>query len=133
MEIILKEANEIINKQKTEIIKAKENNKLGDKIKALESQHVKERQDSQKEYEVYKQGMLEKEARLEKDYRQKSEDMKINMQEIKKKFETRCEEFKKQLAEFKNNNEAIEALKKQHKVEIAGHVQEHNTKFNKLL
>ena len=34
------------------------------------------------------------------------------MQEIKKKFETRCEEFKKQLAEFKNNNEAIEALKK---------------------
>ena len=69
MEIILKEANEIINKQKTEIIKAKENNKLGDKIKALESQHVKERQDSQKEYEVYKQGMLEKEARLEKDYR----------------------------------------------------------------
>ena len=59
--------------------------------------------------------------------------MKDNMQEIKKKFEDRCDEFKKQLAEFKNNNEAIEALKKQHKVEIAAHVQEHNTKFNKLL
>jgi hypothetical protein len=46
MEIILKEANDIIQKQKTEVLKAKENNKLGDKIKALESQHVKERQDS---------------------------------------------------------------------------------------
>ena len=43
MEIILKEGNEIINKQKTEISKAQENNKLGDKIKALEQQHIKER------------------------------------------------------------------------------------------
>lgn len=95
MEIILKEANSIIDKQKSEVLKAKDNNKLGDKIKALESTHVKERQDSQKEFEVYKQGMLEKEARLEKDYRMKSEDMKINMKEIKSKFEQRCEEFKK--------------------------------------
>ena len=66
--------------------------------------------------------MVEKEARLEKEYRSKAEDMKINMVEIKKKFEVRCEEFKKQLLEFKNNNEAIEALRKQHKVEIAAHV-----------
>jgi len=56
--------------------------------------------------------MVEKEARLEKEYRAKAEDMKINMVEIKKKFEVRCEEFKKQLLEFKNNNEAIEALRK---------------------
>ena len=34
--MILKEGNDIINRQKTEILKAKENNKLGDKIKALE-------------------------------------------------------------------------------------------------
>ena len=60
-------------------------------------------------------------------------EMKDNMVEIKKRFEQRCEEFKKQLAEFKNNNEAIEALKRAHKVEIASHVQEHNTKYNQLL
>lgn len=48
--------------------------------------------------------------------------MKVNMVEIKKKFEERCNEFKQQLLEFKNNNEAIEALKKAHKVEIAAHV-----------
>ena len=77
--------------------------------------------------------MVEKEARLERDYREKGEEMKRNLQEVKQKFDQRCEEFKKQLLEFKQNNEAIEALKKQHKIEIAAHVQEHNTKFNKLL
>lgn len=87
MEIILKEANEIINKQKSEILKAKDNNKVGDKIKSLENQHIKERQDTQKEFEVYKQGMVEKEARLEKDYREKGDDMKRNLQEVKQKFE----------------------------------------------
>lgn len=56
--------------------------------------------------------MLEKEARLERDYKEKGEEMKRNLQEVKQKFDLRCEEFKKQLLEFKNNNEAIEALKK---------------------
>ena len=60
-------------------------------------------------------------------------EMKDNMVEIKKRFEQRCEEFKKQLAEFKNNNEAIEALRKAHKIEIAAHVQEHSGKYNTLL
>lgn len=59
--------------------------------------------------------------------------MKVNLQEIKKKFEERCNEFKQQLLEYKNNNEAIEALKKAHKTEIASHVQEHNKKYNELL
>ena len=36
MEIILKEANDIISKQKSEILKSKENNKVGDKLKKLE-------------------------------------------------------------------------------------------------
>lgn len=44
------------------------------------------------------------------------------MKEIKAKFDERCNDFKQQLLEFKNNNEAIEALKKAHKAEIAVHV-----------
>jgi len=48
--------------------------------------------------------------------------MKDNLVAIKKKFEERCEEFKKQMAEFKNNNEAIDALKKAHAKELAAHV-----------
>jgi hypothetical protein len=48
--------------------------------------------------------------------------MKANLLEIKAKFDLRCEEFKKQLEAFKNNNEAIEALKKAHVKEIANHV-----------
>jgi len=37
------------------------------------------------------------------------------------------------LLEFKNNNEAIEALKKAHAKELAAHVREHNAKYNELL
>ena len=59
--------------------------------------------------------------------------MKENLQEIRKKFDARCEEFRSQLVAFKNNNEAIDALKKAHAREIAAHVQEHNSKYNKLL
>ena len=59
--------------------------------------------------------------------------MKLDVQDIRKKFDARCEEFKKQLAAYKNNNEAIEALKRAHAKEIAAHVQEHNRKFNELL
>ena len=55
------------------------------------------------------------------------------MQELKAGFDRRVQEYKKQLDEFKANNEAIEALKKAHAKEIATHVQEHNKKYNDLL
>lgn len=52
---------------------------------------------------------------------------------MKKAFDERCKEYKKQLKDFQNNNEAIEALKKAHAKELAAHVQEHNKKYNQLL
>jgi hypothetical protein len=66
--------------------------------------------------------MEEKEAHLDKQYKSKTEEMKVNMKEIKGKFDERCNEFKQQMLEFKNNNEAIDALKKAHKIELASHV-----------
>ena len=57
----------------------------------------------------------------------------MDLQDMKKAFDAKCEDFKKQLKEFKNNNEAIEALKKAHAKELAAHVQEHNRKYNQLL
>ena len=59
--------------------------------------------------------------------------MKLDLQDMKKKFDDRCDDYKKQLNAFKNNNEAIEALKKAHAKELAEHVQEHNRKYNDLL
>ena len=122
MEIILKEANKIILDQKGEIENVKKNNNLKEKIKQLENEHIKERRESQREYEVFKQGMAEKEAHLEKEYKEKAQDMKLDLQDIRKKFDGRCEDFKKQMSEFKNNNEAIDALKKAHAKELAAHV-----------
>jgi phage host-nuclease inhibitor protein Gam len=95
MEQILKEANDIIIRQKNEIDKLKNNSDLKEKVKELEQQHIKERRDSQREFEVYKQAMAEKEAHLEKEYRDKTVDMKENLQEIKKRFDSRCEDYKK--------------------------------------
>ena len=66
--------------------------------------------------------MTEKEAHLEREYKEKALDMKDNLVSIKKKFEERCDDFRKQLLEYKNNNEAIEALKKAHAKELAAHV-----------
>ena len=59
--------------------------------------------------------------------------MKDQVAELKKNFDARCQEFKKQVEEFKHNNEAIGALKKAHAAEIANHVKEHNSKYNALL
>ena len=42
--------------------------------------------------------------------------------DAKKKFDSRCEEFKKQMTDFRKNNEALDELKKAHAKEIAGHV-----------
>ena len=41
-------------KQKSEIEKAKNDSSLKDKMKKLEADHVKERKDTQKEFDVYK-------------------------------------------------------------------------------
>lgn len=133
MEIVLKQANDVILKQKNEIMKLKEGADLKQKIKELEKEHIKERKDSQKEYELYQQQATEREAKLEKQYKEKAQDMKMDLQDMKKKFDERCEDFKRQLQNFKNNNEAIEALKKAHAKELAAHVQEHNRKYNELL
>lgn len=57
----------------------------------------------------------------------------MDLQDMKKRFDDRCNDYKNQLKDFKNNNEAIEALKKAHAKELAAHVQEHNRKYNQLL
>ena len=122
METVLKEANEIILRQRDQIRQAQDNQQFKDKLKQLEQDHLKEKKESQRTFEVFKQSAAEKEARLEKSYKEKAADMKLEVMEAKKKFEQRCEEFKRQLLEFKNNNEAIDALKKAHAKELAAHV-----------
>jgi len=49
-------------------------------------------------------------------------DFKSQVEELKSGFDRRVQEYKKQLDEFKQNNEAIDALKKAHAKEIQTHV-----------
>lgn len=53
--------------------------------------------------------------------------------DIKAGFDNRVTEFKKQIDDFRKNNEAIDQLKKAHAKEMAEHVQESNRKYNELL
>ena len=53
--------------------------------------------------------------------------------DMKKKFEGRVEEFKKQMDDYRKNNDVIDELKKAHQKELAAYIQEHNKKYNELL
>ena len=76
---------------------------------------------------------MKKEQDLERDHKQKVSDLKTEVMDIKAGFDQRVQEFKKQIDDFRKNNEAIDALKKAHAKELANHVQEHNKKYNELL
>lgn len=59
--------------------------------------------------------------------------MKLELMDAKKRFEQRCEEFKRQVEDFRKNNDVMDELKRQHAKELANHVQESNKKYNELL
>ncbi len=54
IEIILKEANTIINRQKEVLDKQKEANNFKDKLKELEEKHLSEKKESQRNFEEYR-------------------------------------------------------------------------------
>lgn len=60
-------------------------------------------------------------------------DYKLEVLDIKKKFETRIEEFRKQMDDYKKNNDVLDELKKAHQKELAAYIQEHNRKYSELL
>ena len=70
---------------------------------------------------------------MEQSHASKVQEMRVEVMDLKKGFENRCAEFKKQIQDFKSNNEAVDALKKAHAQEIANYVQQHNSKYNALL
>ena len=52
---------------------------------------------------------------------------------MKKKFDGRVDDFKKQMEDYKKNNDVLDELKKAHQKELAAYIQEHNKKYNELL
>jgi len=60
-------------------------------------------------------------------------DMKLEVLDMKKKFENRADELRKQVDDFRKNNDVIEEMKKAHQKELAAYIQEHNKKYNELL
>ena len=133
IETLLNSANSIISQQKDALTNAQEGDRWKNKIKELETKHLAEKEASQRQFDDYKVALLTKEQAVEKEHKAKLEEARIDVLELKAAFDRRIIEFKKQIEEFKANNEAIDALKKAHAKEIASHVQEHNRKYNELL
>ncbi len=59
--------------------------------------------------------------------------MKLEVLDMKKKFDSRVDELRKQMDDYKKNNDVMEELKKAHQKELAAYIQEHNKKYNELL
>lgn len=81
-----------------------------------------EKDQSQSEFKEYKAALMKKEVQLEREHKQKIADYKTEVMDLKAGFDARVLEFKKQIDDFRKNNEAIDALKKAHAKEIATHV-----------
>ncbi len=64
-------------------------------IKELEERHNAERKDTQRQFDEYKTKVKEREQQVEKDYQTKVSDLKLEVMDAKKKFESRVDEFRK--------------------------------------
>jgi hypothetical protein len=60
-------------------------------------------------------------------------DYRLEVMDAKKKFETRVDDFRKQMDDYKKNNDVLDEMKKAHQKELAAYIQEHNRKYNELL
>jgi hypothetical protein len=76
---------------------------------------------------------MDREKRMDDEHAKKLSEYRTQVMDMKAGFDTRVNEFKKQIDDFRKNNEAIDALKKAHAAEMAAHVQESNKKYNELL
>lgn len=59
---------------------------------------------------------------MEKDYQGKVQEMRLEVMDAKKRFESRVDDFKRQLEDFKKNSDALDELKRAHAKELATHV-----------
>ncbi len=87
IEIILREANNVVANQRQALEKAKEQSNVKQMIKDAEERHVQERKETQKQFEDYKNKIKERETQVEKDYQNKVTEMRLEMLDAKKRFE----------------------------------------------
>ncbi len=122
IETILREANTVVARQKDALEKAREQANVKAMIREVEERHTAERKETQKQFEEYKGKVKDREGQVEKEYQNKVSEMKLEVMDAKKKFEQRIEEFKKQLDDYRKNNDIIDELKKAHQKELAQYV-----------
>lgn len=111
IELILSQANTIVNKQKDAIEKQKEASNVKAMVKEMEDRHTSERKETQKQFDEFKGKVKDREGNVEKEYQQKVSEMRLEVLDAKKRFEQRIEDFKKQIDDYRKNNDIIDELK----------------------
>ena len=83
-------------------------------MKEIEDKHIQEKKETQRQFEDYKNRVKDKESQVEKEYGQKVNDYKLDVMDAKKKFEQRIDDLRKQMDDYKKNNDVIDEMKKAH-------------------
>jgi hypothetical protein len=90
IEQLLVAANLVIAKQKDALQKAQDGTQWKEKVGQLEAAHLQERQESQAAFKGYRGQIEQKEKQLAEAHSAKVEQMRVEVLDLKKGFDTRC-------------------------------------------
>ena len=123
---ILKDASSRIAKFKEVLENQKASVNQDAKLEKLQKKHDLEKQQAMLELQALKKKMVEKEANLSNDYKQKFDGLKAQIENMNKQFQEKIEKFettnknlRAAVDAAKNDNTAAEAQRKLHEAELA--------------
>lgn len=92
--LILEQCNRMVNQYKDALEKQQAGGNLVQKMKELETKHSKEKESSVADFEEYKRKTSQRENEINMMHQDKVENMKMDLSELKGRFEDRVEELK---------------------------------------
>jgi hypothetical protein len=132
IDTIVHDASAIIERQKEIIQTQTQTADLATKLRQAKEQGEQERQMARRDFEAYKQQILQKEADLALEKSEMLNKHKADIVALTKRYEDRLAGVVTELKKAQDAQKTIDELKRLHQTEIANHVKEHNTKCNEL-
>ena len=130
IERIVKEANNIISRQKEVLEKSKQGGDLQAMVASIQSQYDEAKNKAQTDLAIVKSRSEERENQIKKDAKEQIDYLKREVMDIKATFQ-------KQIAQFEGKQltsaSSLDDLKRAHQAELDAYVKEQNAKYSKLL
>lgn len=119
----------MVNQYKEALEKQEAGGNIVEKLKELEKKHVMDKTRTNEEFEEFKRKTQQRENEINMMHQDKVENMKMDLSELKGRFDDQLTDLKQQMKDSQTNNAEVDALKKK----LAEHVRESNKKYNDLL